>query len=437
MHRFLVVGVAALAALALSAPAGAWTWPADGTVLRPFALGSDPYAGGQHRGVDVAGPEGAAIRAPAAGTVTFAGSLPTHGRGVTIQTADGFAVTLVHLGAIAVEKGASVDEGSSIGTMGSSGTPEHAVPSVHLGIRRASDADAYVDPLGLLPPRAAPVPARSPAPTPVPAPASVPAPAAPPTTPPPASPPAAIGPSPSSAPTPPPTSTPTAPGQPAGGTAVPAPASVPSSAGTAATSPDPARGSSASPAQGSSQGPGLMISVTSAPSAPPVVGGPEAGRPTHVASARAAVSGDAGTPIAGRERLPAGKANAVAADTRDIRRAYGRALPAGTDSPARTDSEGGTSSPARVGASTAVENAGRGGVARQRASRRAPILTREAERAIREAGAPLGPLLAALLLGCLVTVAGARSAARKLADSVPAAKEVERERAWASSVDVR
>ena len=60
MHRFLVVGVAALAALALSAPAGAWTWPADGAVLRPFGLGSDPYAGGQHRGVDVAGPEGAA-----------------------------------------------------------------------------------------------------------------------------------------------------------------------------------------------------------------------------------------------------------------------------------------------------------------------------------------------------------------------------------------
>ena len=174
MHRFLVVGVAALAALALSAPAGAWTWPADGAVLRPFALGSDPYAGGQHRGVDVAGPEGAAIRAPAAGTVTFAGSLPTHGRGVTIQTADGFAVTLVHLGTIGVEKGASVDEGSSIGTMGWSGTPEHAVPSVHLGIRRASDADAYVDPLGLLPPRAAPVPAPTPAPAPAPTPAPAP-----------------------------------------------------------------------------------------------------------------------------------------------------------------------------------------------------------------------------------------------------------------------
>ena len=212
MHRFLVVGVAALAALALSAPAGAWTWPADGAVLRPFALGSDPYAGGQHRGVDVAGPEGAAIRAPAAGTVTFAGSLPTHGRGVTIQTADGFAVTLVHLGTIGVEKGASVDEGSSIGTMGWSGTPEHAVPSVHLGIRRASDADAYVDPLGLLPPRAAPVPAPTPAPAPAPTPAPAPDPAA---APPGASPhpqPDAPGPSTAPAPAPPPTSAPAGPG---------------------------------------------------------------------------------------------------------------------------------------------------------------------------------------------------------------------------------
>ena len=111
MHRFLVVGAGGARALALSAPAGAWSWPADGAVLRPFALGSDAYAAGQHRGVDVAGPEGAAVRAPAAGTVTFAGSLPTHGRGVTILTADGYAVTLVHLGTIGVAKGASVDEG--------------------------------------------------------------------------------------------------------------------------------------------------------------------------------------------------------------------------------------------------------------------------------------------------------------------------------------
>ena len=91
-----------LAALVLSGSAMAWSWPADGDVLRPFALGGDAYAAGQHRGVDVAGSEGSAVRAPAAGTVTFAGSLPTYGRGVTIATADGYAVTLVHLGSIGV-----------------------------------------------------------------------------------------------------------------------------------------------------------------------------------------------------------------------------------------------------------------------------------------------------------------------------------------------
>ena len=76
MHRLLVIGVAALAALTLCGPGAAWTWPADGQVLRPFGMGPDPYAGGQHRGIDVAGADGSTIRAPAAGTVTFAGSLP-------------------------------------------------------------------------------------------------------------------------------------------------------------------------------------------------------------------------------------------------------------------------------------------------------------------------------------------------------------------------
>ena len=125
MHRLLVIGATALAALAFGGTAAAWSWPADGQVLRPYVLGGDAYAAGQHRGIDVAGPDGSPVRAPASGTVTFAGSLPTHGRGVTIATADGYAVTLVHLGAIGVAKGDSVVEGAPIGSMGSSGEPEH------------------------------------------------------------------------------------------------------------------------------------------------------------------------------------------------------------------------------------------------------------------------------------------------------------------------
>ena len=172
MHRLLLFGAASLAALCLSGPASAWSWPADGDVLRPFTLGGDAYAAGQHRGIDVAGAEGSAVRAPASGTVSFAGSLPTYGRGVTILTSDGYAVTLVHLGSIGVAKGDTVAEGSSVGTMGSSGEAEHAVPSVHLGVRVATEAEGYVDPLGLLPPRPA-APAQPPAPSPAPAPALV------------------------------------------------------------------------------------------------------------------------------------------------------------------------------------------------------------------------------------------------------------------------
>ena len=157
VHRLFVIGALVLAALTLCGPAAGWSWPADGDVVRPFSLGGDAYAAGQHRGVDVGGADGSPVRAPASGTVSFAGSLPTHGRGVTILTADGYAVTLVHLGSIDVEKGASVAEGDAVGTMGSSGTPEHPVPTVHLGIRRADQDEGYIDPLGLLPAR--PVPA--------------------------------------------------------------------------------------------------------------------------------------------------------------------------------------------------------------------------------------------------------------------------------------
>jgi hypothetical protein len=170
VHRFLAIGLVATLGLALCGEAAAWSWPADGAVLRPFALGADAYAGGQHRGIDVAGPDGSSVRAPASGVVTFAGSLPSYGRGVTILTADGYAVTLVHLGTIGVTKGESISEGASVGTMGTSGTPEQSVPSVHLGTRRASEEEGYVDPLGLLPPRAVTAPTSAPDAAPSPAP---------------------------------------------------------------------------------------------------------------------------------------------------------------------------------------------------------------------------------------------------------------------------
>jgi hypothetical protein len=156
-------------------PALAWTWPVDGPVLRPFKLGDDPYAGGQHRGTDIAAPLGTSVRAPAGGKISFAGTVPTSGKSVTIQTPDGYSVTLVQLGTIGVTRAAAVAEGATVGTIGPSGEPGAAAPHVHLGVRLTSDPNGYLDPLRFLPPRPASTPEPEPAPAPAPEPAPAPA----------------------------------------------------------------------------------------------------------------------------------------------------------------------------------------------------------------------------------------------------------------------
>src|SRR4029077_15881050 len=116
MRRLLLLAV--LTALLLAPGDMSCTWPAAGPVLKMYVFDpAHPFAAGQHRGIDVGGERGADALAPAAGTVTFAGTVPSSGKSVTIATADGFAVTLTHLGSIAVAKGAAVAEGDGVGTI--------------------------------------------------------------------------------------------------------------------------------------------------------------------------------------------------------------------------------------------------------------------------------------------------------------------------------
>src|ERR1700752_5145066 len=111
----------------------AWSLPVQGPVVQSFSYDeAHPYAPGQHRGVDIgADAVGEDVVAPAAGTVSFAGTVPTNGKTVAIETADGYSVTLTHLGSIAVARGATVVEQDTIGTIGPSGTPEVDGPYVH------------------------------------------------------------------------------------------------------------------------------------------------------------------------------------------------------------------------------------------------------------------------------------------------------------------
>ena len=151
--RWLIVGAAAVAwALAVAPSAWAWAWPADGPVLREFSVSDNRYAGGQHRGVDIALGDARRVLAPVTGEITFAGQVPTHGLTVTIATNDGYKASLTHLGTLLVKRGGRVAEGDAVAEPGPTGEPEHDVPYVHLGVR-VGDNDTYVDPLSLLPSR--------------------------------------------------------------------------------------------------------------------------------------------------------------------------------------------------------------------------------------------------------------------------------------------
>jgi len=148
MPTSVLVAVAAALGLCLPlapcAVARGWERPVEGAVLRPFSVGPDRFAAGQHRGVDLAAPPGARVRAACGGRVRFAGRLPRGGRTVSVRCRR-LVATYQHLGAVVVRRGEAVRAGARIGTAGRA----RPRPHVHLGARDASTG-VYVDPLALL-----------------------------------------------------------------------------------------------------------------------------------------------------------------------------------------------------------------------------------------------------------------------------------------------
>lgn len=145
--------LAAAAALAIPAGAGAasWRWPVQGPLLARFAYRAQtPFARGQRRGVDIAAPRGSPVIAACAGRVRFAGAVGTSGR--TVSTACGpFVVSYLHLDRIAVRRGAHIDAGDAIASVGVTGRRRERRPHLSFGVRRAHHRWGYVDPLRLLP----------------------------------------------------------------------------------------------------------------------------------------------------------------------------------------------------------------------------------------------------------------------------------------------
>ena len=170
---FRAVITALVAVLVLPAPAvaaGDWTWPVRGELLTAFRNGSDPYAAGQHRGIDVAAPVGTEVVAAVGGTVRHAGVAGDSGLTVSVRAGE-HDVSYLHLSALSVRKGQAVAAGARLGAVGTSGRRSVAAPHLHFGVRRAGQAHAYLDPLDFLapsPPAPHEAPRGAPAPAPVP-----------------------------------------------------------------------------------------------------------------------------------------------------------------------------------------------------------------------------------------------------------------------------
>ncbi|HYJ00132.1 MAG TPA: peptidoglycan DD-metalloendopeptidase family protein [Thermoleophilaceae bacterium] len=131
-----------------------WRWPVGGELLSAYRYGSDPYAPGQHRGIDVAAAVGAPVVAATDGTVRFAGVAGSSGLTVSIRTADGrFDTSYLHLSSVAVRAGENAAAGATIGTVGTSGRRSTGAAHLHFGVRVAGTRRDYRDPLALLPPR--------------------------------------------------------------------------------------------------------------------------------------------------------------------------------------------------------------------------------------------------------------------------------------------
>ncbi|MFD4788910.1 M23 family metallopeptidase [Streptomyces sp. NPDC058459] len=129
-------------------PALARMWPVGSrpVVLRGWEPPATVYAAG-HRGVDLAAPPGAPVRAVAAGRVSFAGRVA--GRGVVAVRLTGTSLRTTYEPVRArVKEGAEVRAGEVVGAVEDTGS-HCSEACVHWGLL---DGETYINPLDLLPP---------------------------------------------------------------------------------------------------------------------------------------------------------------------------------------------------------------------------------------------------------------------------------------------
>lgn len=110
-------------------PAGRFSWPVSGPVIKSFSKPTGPYGEGGHQGVDISARPGTEVRASCDGTVAWVGELP-RGRFVSISHEGGIRTTYLDLDRIDVSQGGRVRGGQIIGTV--NGTRDDSSSESHL-----------------------------------------------------------------------------------------------------------------------------------------------------------------------------------------------------------------------------------------------------------------------------------------------------------------
>lgn len=114
-------------------------WPASGRVIVDFAAS-------RGTGINIDVPEGSTVKAAENGTVIYVGSgVEGYGNLVLIRHPNGYVSAYAHLKAMSVAKGAVVNRGDAIGTVGMTGSVSK--PQLHFELRKGATP---VDPVPLL-----------------------------------------------------------------------------------------------------------------------------------------------------------------------------------------------------------------------------------------------------------------------------------------------
>jgi len=122
-------------------------WPVVGKISSHFGYRANPFTGIRqfHSGLDIVGPLNAPINSSMDGRVAETGYSTIFGNFIILAHAEGYQTLYAHLNKILVKQGASVQQGQTIGLLGSTGYSTGA--HLHLGVFKRGTA---IDPLKFL-----------------------------------------------------------------------------------------------------------------------------------------------------------------------------------------------------------------------------------------------------------------------------------------------